>query len=118
MLSKKFFRIRNVVSSIIEAKKPVFSSRIVKKGYPLSIITMLDTNYYYNFSGSIINVRGRSFITSVKLRSRRFGAEQRFFIFAPQLKANIVSYYSLNKSKKFSSGKVGFEPTDGRPSLV
>lgn len=89
------------------------------KGYPTTISTMLDTAYYYNFSGSVINVRKKSFLSSIKLRSRRFGAEQRFFIYAPQLKAYIVSYYLSNRErKKLKPGKVGFEPTDGRPSLV
>jgi hypothetical protein len=89
------------------------------KGFPTSIVTILDTNYYYNFSGSIINIRNRSYITSLKIRSRRFGAEQRFFVFAPQLKSHIVSYYLSNRYNKIKkTGKVGFEPTDGRPSLV
>lgn len=73
---------------------------IVKKGYPVSISTILDTNYYYNFSGAIVNVRRKSFMSSLKLRSRRFGAEQRFFIFAPQLRMHIVSYYLSNRNKK------------------
>ncbi len=95
------------------------STPLFIKGYPISVSTILDTAYYYNFSGSVINVRRKTFLTSVKLRSRRFGAEQRFFIFAPQLRAYIVSYYLSNRDKKRQkSGKVGFEPTDGRPSLV
>ncbi len=108
---------------ILEKLKPygyLFKSNIFPtKGFPTSVVTILDTNYYYNFSGSIINVRNRSYMTSLKLRSRRFGAEQRFFIFAPQLKSHIVSYYLSNRYNKIKkTGKVGFEPTDGRPSLV
>jgi len=69
------------------------------KGYPTIIYTILDSNYYYAFGGSIINIRRNGYITSVKLRSRRFGAEQRFFINAPQLKSTVVCYYLLNRKK-------------------
>lgn len=83
-----------------KAKSYILPFSIVKKGYPVSVSTILDTNYYYNFSGAIINVRRKSFMSSLKLRSRRFGAEQRFFIFAPQLRIHIVSYYLSNRNKK------------------
>jgi ribosomal protein L19 len=69
------------------------------KGYPTMIYTILDSNYYYSFGGSIINIRRNGYITSIKLRSRRFGAEQRFFINAPQLKSTVVCYYLLNRKK-------------------
>lgn len=69
------------------------------KGFPTMVYTMLDSNYYYSFGGAIINIRRKKFITSIKLRSRRFGAEQRFFVNAPQLKSIIVCYYLLNRKK-------------------
>lgn len=69
------------------------------KGYPTIIYTILDSNYYYSFGGAIINIRRKKYITSIKLRSRRFGAEQRFFVNAPQLKSVIVCYYLLNRKK-------------------
>lgn len=113
-------RLHNIINKITSEKlKPYtyLSHRngvFPNKGYPTSITTILDTNYYYNFSGSIMNVRNRGYIISLKLRSRRFGAEQRFFIYAPQFKTRIVSYYSSNRYNKIKKrGKWDSNPRMG-----
>jgi ribosomal protein L19 len=91
--------LNNIISTISEKKlKMTFKNKFkirnpFIKGFPITIYTLLDTNYFYSFSGIVINIRRRGFISSVKVRSRRFGAEQRFFIFAPQLKSDIVCFH-------------------------
>ena len=98
-ISKKKFE------KIFFNKKNVIKNPFIK-GFPTTFYTLLDTNYFYSFSGIIINIRRRGFISSVKLRSRRFGAEQRFFIFAPQIKSDIVCFHYRwygRKNKKYKS---------------
>lgn len=70
------------------------------RGYPISINTLLDSEYYYGFSGVIKRVTHKGFMTSFVLRSRRFGAEQRFFINSPSINIKLVLPFFKKKKAK------------------
>lgn len=98
------FNFRSIINNINAIKTIIACSRnrdfLFTKGNPVVIYTILDTNYYYSFSGPIRNIRSRGYMSSILLRSRRFGAEQRFFLSSPQLRALVVCISSPNKVKK------------------